>query len=101
MGYLVFATRGCATSGITVDSDRRGGNRLQIRDQRPRFTPVAGFDCIRRKLKTVKTKEGPLENSQIFPGNLNKFPKGPPLVFTNFNFLQMHSKPATGVNRGC
>ena len=78
-----------------------GGNRLQIRDQQLRYTPGADFEWIWRKLKFVKTKGGPLGNLFKFQGKNWEFPKGPPLVFTNFNFLQIHSKSAPGVYRSC
>ena len=77
MLYVVVQLRGCATGGITVDPAIRGGNWLQIRGQRPRYTPEADFEWIWRKLKFVKTKGRPLENLTIFPWNLYKFSKGP------------------------
>ena len=67
MLYVVVQLRGCAIGGITVDPAMGGGNRLQIRDQRPRYTPGADFEWIWRKLKFVETKGGPLENLFRYP----------------------------------
>ena len=52
--------RGCAPGGISEDPAFEDGNRLQIRDQRPRFTPVAGEGVHLKKVEISENQGGTL-----------------------------------------
>ena len=66
---------GYVTGGITEDPTIEDGNRLQIRDQRPRFTPVAGEGVHLKKVEISENQGGTLgkfvqvsrEKSENFP----------------------------------
>ena len=65
-------------------------NSLQIRDQRPRFTPVADFRRVHlKKSKILKIKGGLMGNYSNFPLKPEQISQGSPRWFEGENRLQI------------